>query len=201
MMDSSLRALTLHGDDLQKPEPAHEEFKILVWVAGQMHSTALSPWSETNYFANQHVRKVEGNNIFVLRGFFKTKCTLKILNWKAVSSSEGQEGGGHTKDIPAMSPKPLLETPGCQQASLWQRLPLNYLCLIDSQGCNWADVSIWHELPLHHEALPVGMCLPAFCSTRMPTEQAKHVHCGHWLWKTHHKICFQKLDGSLMWSW
>lgn len=179
MMYSSLRVLTLHGDDLQKPEPARQEFNILVWIAGQMHWTALSSWSEANFFANQHIRKVEGNNTFVLHGFFKTKCMLKILLWKAVSSSQGKKGGSHTKAIPTMPPKPSEGTQECQQASLWQRSPLNYLCLIDSQGCNWADVSIWHELHLHHKALPTGMCLPAFCSTRMPTEQAQHVHCGH----------------------
>lgn len=160
-----------------------------------MHSS----WSETNYFANQHVRKATILSCYA--ALLKLGAHKKFFSEKLCLVQRGKKGGSHTKAIPAMTPKPFVETQECQQASLWQRLPLNYLCLLDSQRCNWADVSIWHELHPHHEALSVGMCLTAFCSTRMPTEQAQYVQCGNWLWKTHHKICFQKLDGSLMWSW
>lgn len=89
---SSFRAFTLNGDDLQEPEPARHEFQILEWVAEQMYKTVLSSRPETNYFANQHTRKMEGNNTFVLHGFSKTRCTLEKLPWQAMSHWKVWEG-------------------------------------------------------------------------------------------------------------
>lgn len=127
-------------------------FRCPSWVAGQMHKTALSSWPKPNCFANQQVRKTEGNNTFLLNGFSKTRCTLKKLPWKAMSCWEVQEG---------VSPKP---------SRLWHQNPKwrprdasmhlsnkNYLrstyVELTARGCNWADVPIWHKLSLHHQPL------------------------------------------------
>lgn len=73
-----------------------------------------------------------------LNGFYKLCYKLTKLAWRGTLAkgklAEGcDKGGGHPKAIPTTTAKPLVETKGCQEAPLWQRLLLHNLRFTEGQ--------------------------------------------------------------------
>lgn len=127
----------------------------------------------------------------------KTRCMLKNLPGKAMSCWEVQEGKESPQSHHNYDTKPLGGDPEMPAGTSLTKITSELSMFNWQPGGNWADVPIWHQLHIHQQPLPTEICLigtgTASCSAGVLIAQVQPVHCGQWLWKTHHKAHFQKL--------